>query len=155
MFAGKSVLVKEQLLIHNSQCIIKKLILFSNCLEFVMDDNVIKIKSYQFALRIIKLYQYLVDEKKEYVLSKQVLRSGTSIGANVAEALAGQTRKDFIAKLSIAQKEAYETNYWLDLLRDSHILEEEWAQDIIQDNQEIIKILIAIIKHTKQNLQNE
>ena len=82
-------------------------------------DNIIQQKSYAFALRIIKLYMYLKDEKNEYTLSKQVLRSGTSIGANIEEAIGGQSSKDFLAKISIAYKEARETHYWIRLLGDS------------------------------------
>lgn len=88
-------------------------------------DNVIQEKSYNFAIRIVKLSQYLIDEKKEFVLSKQVLRSGTSIGANVEEAIGGQSRKDFFAKLTIAYKEARESKYWLRLLRDTNYISQE------------------------------
>ncbi len=92
----------------------------------------LKNKSYRFALRIIGLYKFLCDEKKEYVLSKQILRSGTSIGANIEEANAGQTKKDFLAKMSIASKEARETLYWLKLLRDSDYIEEKIAKSLIK-----------------------
>ncbi len=85
-------------------------------------DNVVVEKSYKFALRIVKLYKHLCEEKKEFVLAKQVLRCGTSIGANVEEALGGQSDKDFVAKLSVAYKEARETHYWLRLLRDCQVL---------------------------------
>ncbi len=84
-------------------------------------DNVIQIKSYDFAVRIVKLYKHLSQEKKEFVLSKQLLRSGTSIGANVEEAIGGQSRKDFFAKLTIAYKEARESHYWIRLLRDTKL----------------------------------
>jgi four helix bundle protein len=87
-----------------------------------MKENILLTKSYKFALRMVKLYQYLSEEKKEFVLSKQVLRSGTSIGANIEEANQAQSKADFIHKLSIANKEAFETNYWLRLLRDSNLL---------------------------------
>ncbi|MBT3300764.1 MAG: four helix bundle protein [Candidatus Marinimicrobia bacterium] len=112
-------------------------------------DNVILDKSYAFALRIIKLYQYLCNEKKEYVLSKQILRSGTSIGANVEEAIGGQSEKDFKAKLSIAYKEARETHYWLRLIRDSEILSEKEVESLITDCDEILKISGSIIKTMK------
>ena len=79
------------------------------------------IKSYAFALRIVNLYKYLVNEKHEYVLSKQILRSGTAIGANIEEAIGGQSNKDFVSKLSVAYKEARETRYWINLLRDTKI----------------------------------
>lgn len=81
-------------------------------------DNVVQAKSYAFAVRIVRLYQYLTGERREYVLSRQVLRCGTSIGANIEEAIGGQSRADFIAKLAIAYKEARETSYWLRLLRE-------------------------------------
>jgi four helix bundle protein len=84
-----------------------------------MKENIIQIKSYAFAVRIVKVYKYLCEEKKEYVLSKQLLRSGTSIGANIEEAIGGQTDKDFFAKLTIAYKEARETHYWIRLLTDT------------------------------------
>ena len=87
-----------------------------------MKESILREKSYQFALRIIKLYKYIIADKTEYVLSKQILRSGTSIGANIEEANQGQSKADFIHKLSIAQKEAFEIDYWLRLLRDSEYL---------------------------------
>lgn len=97
-----------------------------------MSESVLKTKSYNFALRIVKLFKYLADEKKEYVLSKQILRSGTSIGANIEEANQAQSKADFIHKLSVANKEAFETHYWLRLLKDSEILEEKIAQSTAQ-----------------------
>ena len=112
-------------------------------------DNVIQDKSYEFALRIVKLYQYLVKEQKEYVLSKQILRSGTSIGANVEEAIGGQSEKDFKYKMSIAYKEARETHYWLRLLRDSKYLSAEKTNNILADCDEILKIIGSIIKTMK------
>jgi four helix bundle protein len=108
------------------------------------EGNIIKEKSYKFALRIIKLYKYLTSEKKEYVLSKQVLRSGTSIGANVEEAVGGQSRKDFTAKICIAYKEARETKYWLELLRDGEYLEKAFAKSILADCTEICRITGSI-----------
>ena len=109
----------------------------------------LKDKSYAFALRIVKLSRYLVEEKKEYVLSRQVLRSGTSIGANIEEAKQGQSRPDFVHKLSIANKEAFETNYWLRLLRDSDLLSEKLAESLIKDCEELQKLLISSIKTAK------
>ena len=88
-------------------------------------DNVVRDKSYAFALRIMELYKLLCEEKKEYILSKQLLRSGTSIGANIEEAIGGQSRKDFFAKLTIANKEARETHYWIRLLTDSGYLTQQ------------------------------
>ena len=117
-----------------------------------MKESVLREKSYQFALRIIKLYQFIADEKKEFVLSKQILRSGTSIGANVEEAGHAQSKTDFIHKLSIAQKEAAETNYWLRLLRDSNFLTEKQAESLLNDCEEIQKMLTSSIKTTKANL---
>jgi four helix bundle protein len=116
-----------------------------------MKENVIKGKSFAFALRIVKLYQFLCDAKKEYVLSKQVLRSGTSIGANVRESEHGQSKADFIHKISIALKEANETDYWLELLFQSGYLEEEMYLSIKQDCEEILKILTAIVKTSKSS----
>ncbi len=97
-----------------------------------MKENIIQVKSYAFSLKIVKLYKQLVDEKREYVLSKQLLRSGTSIGANIEEAIGGQYEKDFYAKLTISYKEARETKYWLRLLKDSSYLEEDTANKSIK-----------------------
>ena len=118
-----------------------------------MGESVLRTKAYDFAVRTVKLARYLVEEKHENVLSKQVLRSGTSIGANVEEANHGQSRKDFVHKLSIALKEATETNYWLRLLRDSETLEKKIAESLINDCEEIQKILTASIKTTKNGTQ--
>jgi len=107
-------------------------------------DNAVQQKSYAFALRIIKLYKYLCDTKKEYVLSKQLLRSGTSIGANVEEAIGGQSKKDFFAKLAIAYKEARESHYWLRLLRDGGIIGAKECASILDDNDELLRIIGSI-----------
>ena len=115
-------------------------------------NNVILPKSKSFALRIIKLYSYLKDEKNEYVLSKQMLRCGTSIGANVREAACGQTKKDFYAKMCIALKEASETQYWLELLHESDYITDKQFSSINDDCIEIIKLLSSITKTTKENL---
>ena len=114
-----------------------------------MSGNVIRDKSYDFALRIIKMHKYMIQNNVEYVLVKQLLRSGTSIGANVEEACSAQSRKDFIHKLSIAQKEAFETGYWLRLLRDSGEIKKEYAKSMIKDCDELISILTSILKTTK------
>ena len=116
------------------------------------NENIIQTKSYAFAVRIVKLYQYLVKEKKEYTLSNQILRSGTSIGANIEEAIGGQSKKDFFAKLTISYKEAKETHYWLRLLRDTDYITEEQSISLIADIDELLKI-IGKIKTTikKQN----
>ncbi len=105
----------------------------------------IKDKTYEFALDIIRLYVEL-RKQKEFVLSKQLLRSGTSIGANVEEAIGAQTRKDFTAKMSIASKEARETNYWLRLFRDSELCARIDFSNLIKESDEIIRILTAIVK---------
>jgi four helix bundle protein len=109
-------------------------------------DNLIEKKSFDFAVRIVKLYRYLINEKKENVLSKQLLRSGTSIGANVAEAERGQSKADFYAKINIALKEACETDYWLRLLYKTDFINEQEYLSIEPDIKEIIRILTSISK---------
>jgi len=111
-----------------------------------MKENIILTKSYAFAIRIVRLHQYLQKEKKEFTLSKQVLRSGTSIGANVEEAIGGQSEKDFYAKLTISYKEARETHYWLRLLRDTGYIDENQSENLIKDINEILKIVGSIQK---------
>ena len=115
-------------------------------------DNIIAEKSYAFALRIIKLYKYLVVEQKEYVLSKQILRSGTSVGALVKEAEHAQSKADFLNKMNIALKEANETEYWLMLLKDSEYIDEKSYKSMHPDCVELIKLLISIVKSTKEKL---
>lgn len=112
-------------------------------------ENILKDKSYAFAVRIVKAYRQIVHEQKEFVLSKQLLRSGTSVGANVAEANQAQSRADFISKLSIALKETVETEYWLSLLRDTGIFTPAQADSLIEDCVELKKILISAVKTTK------
>ena len=112
-------------------------------------DNIIVQKSYSFALEIIKLYKILI-EKKEFVLSKQILRSGTSIGANIHEAVASESKKDFIHKLGIAVKEARETLYWLNLLKDSEFINKDEFNKLNNSCSEIVKILNSIILTTKE-----
>ncbi len=114
-------------------------------------NNIIKEKSYKFAVRTVKLYQYLTNKKKEYVLSKQILRSGTSIGALVHESKFAQSKKDFINKLSIALKEANESSYWLMLLFDTGYLTEKMYENIQPEIDEIIKILVSIVNTSKKN----
>lgn len=116
-----------------------------------MKKSLVREKSFSFALNIIKLYQGLVS-RNEYVISRQVLKSGTSIGANVEEALAGQSRADFLAKMSIASKEARETNYWLRLLRDSNLCQGDDFHEILSDSERILKMLTAIVKTTKTRI---
>lgn len=112
-------------------------------------ENIIADKSKAFAIRIIRLYQFLTTEKKEFVLSKQLLRSGTSIGANVREGIYGQSRPDFHAKFTIALKEAAETEYWLELLQETDYISKEQHNSIATDCIELLKILTSITKKTK------
>lgn len=121
---------------------------------WIMDDkNLIVTKSYTFALQIIELYKFLCDEKKEYVLSEQLLRSGTSIGANVNEAQAAISKKDFVAKMSISSKEARESLYWLNLLKDSSYIDphKEKVKSLFSEIASIIKILTSIVKSGQEN----
>ena len=118
-----------------------------------MKENPVAEKSKAFALRIIGLYKYLCDEKHEFVMSKQILRSGTSIGANIREGQRGQSKADFYAKLNISLKEADETAYWLELLHESNYLTEAEFNSIYADNEELIKLLVSITKSQKFGLQ--
>ncbi len=118
-----------------------------------MKESILKEKSKAFALRIIKMYNYLCEEKKEYVLSKQVLRSGTSIGANIAEAFYAQSDADFIAKLYISRKEAVETIYWIELLQESSIIDTGIAKSMYEDCEELMKLLTSSIKTMKNKQQ--
>lgn len=114
-------------------------------------ENIIQVKSYKFALRIIQLNLWMVNTSKEYVISKQILKSGTSIGANIEEAIGGQSKKDFRAKMFISNKEARETYYWLRLLRDSKLIPIELAKSLLTDCEEIKKILSSILITTNRN----
>ena len=116
-----------------------------------MKDNVVLDKSFAFAVRIVNLYKYLTEQKKEYVMSKQLLRSGTSVGANVTEAQRAQSKPDFISKMSIALKEAYEVEYWLRLLWATEYIEENAYKSLSDDNEELISLLMAISKAAKNN----
>jgi len=109
-------------------------------------DNVVQMKSYAFAVRIVKVYQFLSNDKKEFVLSKQLLRCGTSIGANIEEAIGGQSEKDFYAKLTIAYKEARETHYWIRLLTDTDYLSKAQSESLLNDVTELLKIVGSIQK---------
>ena len=109
-------------------------------------------KSRKFAVRIVRLYQYLTTEQQEYVLSKQLLRSGTSIGANIAESECAFSKRDFLAKMYVAFKECNETLYWLDLLHDTDYLTDAAYSSILADCRELRKMLAAITKSTKENL---
>ncbi|MCK9207026.1 MAG: four helix bundle protein [Salinivirgaceae bacterium] len=115
-----------------------------------MKENVIKNKSFEFALRVIKLYQFLTETRKEFILSKQLLRSGTSIGAMVRESEHAENKADFVHKLSIALKEANETEYWVELLYKSDYIDEVLFNSISTDINEILRLLISIIKSSKQ-----
>ncbi len=115
-----------------------------------MKENVIQTKSYAFALKIIKMYMRMYKKSEVKDLLRQVLRSGTSIGANVKEAERGQSKRDFIAKMSIAYKESRETNYWLRLFQDAEILEEEEAKALKQDSEELMRIMTAILNTSKK-----
>lgn len=116
-----------------------------------MADNIIENKSFDFAVRIVNLYKHLTSEKKEFVLSKQLLRSGTSIGANVSEAQRGQSKADFKAKMSIALKEANETLYWIRLLSKTDYLADSQFTSLETDITEIIKLLVSICKSSNTN----
>ena len=109
-------------------------------------DNIVQLKSYAFAVRIIKVYQFLCNDRKEFVLSKQLLRSGTSIGANIEEAIGGQSGKDFYAKRSISYKEARETHYWISLLKDTDYLTKELLKSLPDDVEELLQIIGSIQK---------
>ena len=119
-----------------------------------MKENVIMQKSFAFSVRIVNLHRYMTEEKHEYVISKQVYRSGTSIGANIAEAQRAQSTADFVSKMKIALKEANETQYWLCLLRETKYITNKEFDSIHGDLTEILKILTAICKHYPQHNQS-
>lgn len=118
-----------------------------------MSESIVKIKSFELAISGVNFYKYLISEKKEFVMSKQFLRSITSVGANVREAINAQSKLDFIHKLSIAQKECDETLYWLELLKETKYVEEEEFKIIYSKATEVLKIIKSIIITTKQNLK--
>ena len=118
-----------------------------------MKNNIVKIKSYAFAIRIVRLYQFIIVEKHEYVLSKQLLRSGTSIGTMIREAEHAESGSDFIHKLSIAQKEANESIYWLELMHETNCLSLEEFKSLHIENIEILKLLTSIIKTSKAKIK--
>lgn len=117
-------------------------------------ENIIQNKTYAFALKIIVLSKKLNHENKEFILSRQLLKSGTSIGANVEEAIGAQSRKDFYAKLTIAYKEARETSYWLRLLKDAQIAKEEDSNELLKELEEILKLIGSIQKTIKSTIEN-
>ena len=124
-------------------------------IEKVKSDSIIAGKAYAFALEIVRLYKKLAHDKKECVLSKQLLRSGTSIGANINEAISGQSKRDFVHKLNIALKEARETSYWLNLLKDSEYIDLVEFETLFKKCDEIIKMLTSIIMTTKERYFNK
>jgi len=116
-----------------------------------MKENIIQSKTFNFAIRIIKVYKYLIQNKNETILSKQLLRSGTSIGANIEEAIGGQSKNDFVSKLSVAYKEARESSYWIKLLEKSDYLSTKESLSLLDDLTEILKIIGKIQKTLKIN----
>ncbi|MEL0586584.1 MAG: four helix bundle protein [Candidatus Thiodiazotropha sp. (ex. Lucinoma kazani)] len=117
------------------------------------EKHITKRKSFEYAVRIVQLARYLQTEKDEYVLSKQILRSGTSIGANIEEASAGQSRRDFRSKMSIASKEARETMYWLRLMKKTRFMEKKLADSLIHDCNELVSLSTSIVKTTAQRCE--
>ncbi len=118
-----------------------------------MKEDAIKIKSFDFAVRVIRLYKILISERKEYVMSKQLLRSGTSVGANVREARNAESKADFIHKLAIAQKECDESRYWLELLHKTEYINKIEFESLHNDATEVLKLIKSIIVTTKRNLK--
>ena len=119
----------------------------------IRKPNVVADKSFDFAVRVVNLYRFLCDEKKEYVLSKQLLRSGTSIGANIEEALQAQSKRDYLSKMNIALKEANESLYWIRLFHATYLLDDKQKDSLFTDCNEMISLLVAIVKTTKSNLE--
>ncbi len=115
--------------------------------------SVLAERSYQFALRVVKCSEYLQNEKREFILSRQLLRSGTAIGALIAEGKYAQSKADFVNKLSISLKEANETKYWLHLLKDSGYLQATFTNDILNDLEDLISMLVASLKTAKRNIK--
>lgn len=118
-----------------------------------MKESLVYNKAFKFSVRIVELYKYLCGEKREYVLSKQVLRSGTSIGANVKEAVQASSKRDFLMKMNIALKEASETDYWLKLLKAAGYINVKASESIVNDCKELNKMLASIVKTTKEKLR--
>ena len=117
--------------------------------------NIVVQKSYLFAVRCVNLYKYLCKEKQDYIIGKQLLRSGTSVGANVKEAIRGFTKADFTAKMSIALKETSESEYWIELLRDTDYITEQQADSMLTDCVELIKIIMTIVKTAQGKSQSQ
>lgn len=120
-----------------------------------MNENTARYKSKKFAVRIVNMYKFLFDEKKEFVISKQILRSGTSIGANLAEAECAMSKRDFLSKIYIALKECSETLYWLELLYETEFIDNSQFESIYRDCEEIKKMLMATTKTTSSNLNSK
>ena len=116
-------------------------------------ENIVAVKSYAFAIRVVKLYKFLSQEKREFILSKQMVRSGTAIGALIKEAEHAQSKADFLNKMNVALKEANETEYWLTLMKDTEYLNENEFQSIREDCSELIKLLASIVKSTRSTLK--
>lgn len=120
-----------------------------------MKENLIYDKSFKFAIRIVNLYKYLSKDKKEFILSKQILRSGTSIGANINEAIQASSKRDFLMKMNIALKEASETQYWLKLLKETEYITENAFESIFDECKQLNNLLVSIVKTTKERLKVE
>lgn len=118
-----------------------------------MKESLVYTKAFKFAINIVNMYKYLSRQQNEYILSKQILRSGTSIGANIREALQASSNRDFLMKMNIALKEASETNYWLELLKATDYLDVKVSESLISDCNELNKILASIVKTTKENMK--
>ena len=114
------------------------------------EENIIATKSYAFAVRCVNLYKYLCDVKNDYIIGRQLMRSGTSIGANIKEATRGVSKADFTAKMSISLKEASESEFWIELLRDTNYITAEQAESMLADCQELLRLLMTIVKTSKQ-----
>lgn len=119
-----------------------------------MKESLIYNKAFNFSIKIVNLYKYLCNKKREFILSKQVLRSGTSIGANVKEGLFAQSKRDFLSKMNIALKESSGTMYWLELLTATNYIDIHTSKAILSECEELSKILLSIVKTTRQNLKN-
>jgi len=119
-----------------------------------LKDSLIYNKAFKFSIKVVNLYKYLCNEKKEIILSKQLLRSGTSIGANVKEGLFAQSKRDFLSKMNIALKESSETMYWLELLTATNYIDINTSKIVLSECEELSKILVSIVKTTRQNLKN-
>ena len=118
------------------------------------NKSIVESKSFDFAIRIVNLYKFLTADKKEFVLSKQILKSGTSIGANISEAQQGQSRKDFLMKMNIALKECSETKYWLKLLDATNYIDDDQTNSIMKDCIELERMLTSIVKTTSATMEN-